>query len=56
MESDVAKYISSLEKTIPDCKLSLKKVKVIVECYNDPECDPKSLMRGLEVDTQSPQG
>jgi hypothetical protein len=49
MESSVAKYIASLEKTIPDCKLRLKELSVIMECFNDKKCDPKSLMRGLAV-------
>lgn len=56
MESEVAKYIASLEKTIPDCKLRLKEIRVILECYNDKECDVKSLMKGLTVARESNPG
>lgn len=49
MESQVAKYVASLEATIPDCKLRLKELQAIITCFNDRECDPPSLMKGLAV-------
>ena len=49
MESQVAEYVASLEATIPDCKLRLKELQAIITCFNDRECDPPSLMKGLAV-------
>jgi hypothetical protein len=55
MESQVAKYIASLEKTVPDCKYRLKEIQIIIDCFNDKKCDPNSLMKGLEVADQRPK-
>lgn len=38
MESQVADYINSLELSNKDCKLRLKEVKEIIDCYNDKKC------------------
>jgi hypothetical protein len=55
MESQVAKYINSLEYTTKDCKTRLKELQVIVKCYNDPKCDVKTLINyiGLADDPKA---
>lgn len=49
MESDVARYINSLEFSQKDCKTRLKEVQVLIECSKKPNCDPKILADLLRV-------
>lgn len=56
MESQVAKYIASLEKTVPDCKMRLEEIQQIIICYNDRKCDVPSLMKGLAIADRHPSG
>lgn len=39
LESQVARYISTLEFSNRDCKTQLKELQVVVKCFNDPKCD-----------------
>lgn len=49
MESDVARYINSLEFSQKDCNTRLKEVQVLIKCANEPKCDPKLLTELLAV-------
>lgn len=49
MESDVARYINSLEFSQKDCNTRLKEVQVLVKCANEPKCDPELLTELLAV-------
>jgi hypothetical protein len=49
MESDVARYINSLEFAEKDCRTRLKEVQVLIKCSNEPKCDPKLLTELLAV-------
>jgi hypothetical protein len=49
MESDVAKYINSIEFAHKDCRTRLKEVQVLLKCANEPKCDPKLLVELLAV-------
>lgn len=41
MESDVVAYLAHLEAVVvPICKQRLLDIKQIIDCYNDPKCDP----------------
>lgn len=39
MESEVARYIASMEYVNKDCKLRLKELSIIIKCYNDKDCN-----------------
>ena len=39
MESEVARYITSLEFSNKDCKTRLKEIGVLVKCFNEPDCN-----------------
>jgi hypothetical protein len=43
MESEVARYISTLEWSQKDCKTRLKEVAIIVKCFNDTDCNVDKL-------------
>ena len=43
MESEVAKYINKLEFKNKDCRLNLKKIHILVNCYNDKKCNVDKL-------------
>lgn len=43
MESEVARYVTSLEYVQKDCKLRLKDMQILVKCFNDPNCNPDNL-------------
>lgn len=49
MESDVARYINSLEFSQKDCRTRLKEVQVLLKCANEPKCDPKIMVELLAV-------
>jgi hypothetical protein len=49
MESDVARYVNSLEFAEKDCRTRLKEVQVLIKCANEPTCDPKLLTELLAV-------
>ena len=49
MESDVARYINSLEFAEKDCRTRLKEVQVLMKCAKEPTCDPKLLTELLAV-------
>jgi hypothetical protein len=49
MESQVAKYINSLEFAKKDCDVRLKELQIIVQCYNDPKCNVDSLLKYIGV-------
>jgi hypothetical protein len=44
MESEVARYIASVEYSNKDCKLRLKELSIIVNCYNDKDCNVDKLI------------
>jgi hypothetical protein len=44
MESEVAKYVASIEFANKDCKERLKELAVIVKCYNDKDCNVDKLI------------
>lgn len=44
MESDVARYVASLESVNKNCKVSLKEIKIIIDCYNDKDCNVDKLI------------
>lgn len=44
MESQVARYISTLEYANKDCHTQLKELQVIVKCYNDKDCNVDKLI------------
>lgn len=39
MESEVARYITSLEYANKDCKTRLKEISILVKCFNEPDCN-----------------
>jgi hypothetical protein len=39
MESEVARYIANLEWANKDCKTRLREIAIIVNCYNDKDCN-----------------
>lgn len=45
MESEVGRYISSLEFANLDCRTKLSVIRVIIECHNDPQCNVEHLVR-----------
>jgi hypothetical protein len=49
MESDVARYINSLEFNEKDCKRRLKEIQILLECGNNPKCDIPTLVKLLAV-------
>lgn len=49
LESDVARYVNSLEFAEKDCRTRLKEVQVLIKCSNEPNCDPKLLTELLAV-------
>lgn len=49
MESDVARYINSLEFAEKDCRTRLKEVQVLIKCSNEPDCNPALLTELLAV-------
>lgn len=49
MESDVARYINSLEFSQKDCRTRLKEIQVLLKCANEPKCDPKIMVELLAV-------
>jgi hypothetical protein len=44
MESEVARYISTLELANKDCKTQLKELQVVIKCYNDKDCNVDKLV------------
>jgi hypothetical protein len=44
MESEVARYIATLEYATKDCNLKLKELSIIVKCYNDKNCNVDKLI------------
>lgn len=44
MESEIARYIASIEFANKDCKLRLKELAVIIKCYNDKNCNVEKLI------------
>lgn len=49
MESQVARYINSLEFVKKDCKMKLKEVQILINCHNDSECKLDELVKTLTV-------
>lgn len=45
MESQVGKYIASLEYSNVDCKTKLKQLDVLIKCYNDKKCNVDTLVK-----------
>lgn len=43
LESQVAKYIASLEHSNLDCKTRLEEIHKIIDCFNDKACKVESL-------------
>lgn len=49
LESEVARYINSLEFSQKDCLTRLKEVQVLIMCSNESDCNPNVLIELLRV-------
>lgn len=49
MESETARYIASLEYSNKDCKQRLRDLKAVIDCDNNPKCDPDTLSAVLSL-------
>lgn len=49
MESEISKYIATLEFSEKDCKIRNKEIEIIIECYNDPKCNIDHLIKYMGV-------
>lgn len=55
MESDVARYINSLEFSNKDCRTRLKEVQILIKCSNDKSCKVDHLISLLALANDKPR-
>lgn len=53
MESQVAKYITTLEFVNKDCKLRLQELKILIDCANDDQCNVDTVAKYIGLVRES---